>query len=177
MHWHWTSRGVVGGLAAFSQRPGSSREGAEAGRLQSTPRSSWDVVSKAMGVCCWGVVSKATRQLLERNAIPKSFCLGAEQKSHQLPGESSLIKVAPWSSLGGLLIKAGISLTLLRKLLVSFEGCSYGSKGFGSRSGMVRAARGWGWVHEESAQSRKGAGDFSPLSAETGAASEQIFPL
>lgn len=50
-------------------------------------------------------------------------------------------------------------------------------KVFGSRSGTIRAAAGWDWVDEESARSRKGAWDFSPLSAETGAASEQIFPL
>lgn len=59
-----------------------------------------------------------------------SLCLRAEQKSHQLPGESSLIKVGPWSSLGGLLIKAGMSLTSLRKLLVWLKGCSCGTEGF-----------------------------------------------
>lgn len=59
-----------------------------------------------------------------------SLCLRAEQKSHQLPEESSLVRVDPWSSLGGFLIKAGISLTSLRKLLVWLKGCSYGTEGF-----------------------------------------------
>lgn len=113
-----------------------------------------NLLPKAAGM--WSATPASSGLHAGRSTVPLSLCLRAEQKSHRLPGESSLDKVGPWSSRGGLLIKAGISLTSLRKLLVSFKGCGFGSEGFfGSRSGMIRAARGWDWVHEESARSRK----------------------
>lgn len=50
-------------------------------------------------------------------------------------------------------------------------------KVFGSHLEMIRAAIGQGWTHEESTRSRDGAWDLSPLSAETGAALEQVLSL
>lgn len=65
-HWHWTSRGAVGGPAAFSQRPGSSGGGAKAGGLQCAPRSSSDVLSKPGELRA----PRGGRQLPGRSAVP-----------------------------------------------------------------------------------------------------------
>lgn len=68
-------------------------------------------------------------------------------------------------------------LPSLRKLLVYFKGCNYGIEGLRLTLGDDLSCQRMGLDAREINMKREGAWDFSPLSAETGAASEQVFPL
>lgn len=116
----------MGGPAAFSQRPGSSGEGAKAGGLQCAPRSSLDVVSKPRELRA----ARGGRQLLGRSAVP----------NFPLPSSGAEIPSASWGVFprqGWSMVfprrcfnKSRMSLTSLRKLLVWLKGCSCGTEGF-----------------------------------------------